>query len=169
MSGSSARWSSARCIAPYPPAESPISALPVRDRIVRKRASTAWNACPSIVPSSQTVEPTADLSSFDMLIIGKGAHPKGDQKRVTPADINADVETSLKEFKFDYESDGAIIFLSCVARSNPELSPEVWPVTYWGQTHRRDMFEYVHANPGMHTWDWRCRRQRNSVTCWAVN
>jgi hypothetical protein len=67
------------------------------------------------------------------------------------------------------ESDGAIIFLSCVARSNPELSPEVWPVTYWGQTHRRDMFEYVHANPGMHTWDWRCRRQRNSVTCWAVN
>jgi hypothetical protein len=67
------------------------------------------------------------------------------------------------------ESDGAIIFLSCVARTNPELSPEVWPVTYWGQTRRADMFDYVHANPGMHTWDWRCRRYRNSVTCWAVN
>jgi hypothetical protein len=67
------------------------------------------------------------------------------------------------------ESDGAIIFLGCVAGGTPELSPEVWPVTFWGQTKRPDMFEYVHLNPGMHTWNWRCRRYRNSLTCWAVN
>ena len=67
------------------------------------------------------------------------------------------------------ESDGGIIFLGCVAGGTPELSPEVWPVTYWGQTRRPDMFEYVHFNPGMHTWNWRCRRYRNSLTCWAVN
>ena len=67
------------------------------------------------------------------------------------------------------ESDGGMIFLGCVAGSNPELSPEVWPVTYWGQTQRPDMYEYVHADPGMHTWNWRCRRHRNSLTCWAVN
>jgi hypothetical protein len=67
------------------------------------------------------------------------------------------------------ESDGAIIFLGCVAGGTPELSPEVWPVTYWGQTQRPDMYEYVHLDPGMHTWNWRCRRYRNSLTCWAVN
>jgi hypothetical protein len=67
------------------------------------------------------------------------------------------------------ESDGGVIFLGCVAGGTPELSPEVWPVTYWGQTRRPDMFEYVHLNPGMHTWNWRCRRYRNSLTCWAVN
>jgi hypothetical protein len=67
------------------------------------------------------------------------------------------------------ESDGAVIFLGCVAGGTPELSPEVWPVTYWGQTQRPDMYEYVHADPGMHTWNWRCRRYRNSLTCWAVN
>jgi len=67
------------------------------------------------------------------------------------------------------ESDGAMIFLGCVDHGLPEFSPEVWPVTYWGQTRRPDMFEYVHADPGMHTWQWRCRRERNSLTCWAVN
>lgn len=67
------------------------------------------------------------------------------------------------------ESDGAIIFLGCVAGGTPELSPEVWPVTYWGQTQRPDMYEYVHTDPGMHTWNWRCRRYSNSLTCWAVN
>jgi hypothetical protein len=67
------------------------------------------------------------------------------------------------------ESDGAMIFLGCVAGGTPELSPEVWPVTYWGQTQRPDMYEYVHTDPGMHTWNWRCRRYRNSLTCWAVN
>ncbi len=67
------------------------------------------------------------------------------------------------------ETDGAMIFLGCVNGAMPEFSPEVWPVTYWGQTRRPDMFEYVHADPGMHTWQWRCRRERNSLTCWAVN
>jgi aryl-alcohol dehydrogenase-like predicted oxidoreductase len=37
-----------------------------------------------------------------VVIIGKGAHPKGEQKRVTPADIDDDVKISLKEFGFDY-------------------------------------------------------------------
>lgn len=67
------------------------------------------------------------------------------------------------------ESDGAVIFLGCVNGGLPEISPEVWPVTYWGLTQRPDMFQYVHENPGMHTWNWRCRRSRNSLTCWAVN
>jgi hypothetical protein len=67
------------------------------------------------------------------------------------------------------ESDGAMIFLGCVERRTPEFSPEVWPVTYWGKTHRVDMYEYVHADPGINTWQWRCRRYRNSLTCWAVN
>ncbi len=67
------------------------------------------------------------------------------------------------------ESDGGIIFLGCVADHTPEIAPEVWPVTYWGQTRRPDMFQYVHADPGINTWNWRCRRNRNSVTCWAVN
>ncbi len=67
------------------------------------------------------------------------------------------------------ESDGAVIFLGCLAGRPPELSPEVWPVTYWGQTHRLDMYEYVHEDPGVHTWNWRCRRSRSWLTCWAVN
>ena len=67
------------------------------------------------------------------------------------------------------ESDGAMIFLGCVAGGTPELSPEVWPVTYWGQTRRLDMYEYVHSDPGIHTWNWRCRRYKTSLTCWAVN
>ncbi|MBZ0290697.1 MAG: aldo/keto reductase, partial [Anaerolineae bacterium] len=37
-----------------------------------------------------------------VVVIGKGAHPKDGRKRVTPADISADIKTSLKEFKFDY-------------------------------------------------------------------
>ena len=67
------------------------------------------------------------------------------------------------------ESDGVVIFLGCVERRTPEISPEVWPVTYWGQTRRADMYEYVHADPGINTWKWHCRRNRNSLTCWAVN
>ena len=67
------------------------------------------------------------------------------------------------------ESDGAVIFLGCVERSTPEISPEVWPVTYWGRTRRVDMYEYVHTDPGINTWKWRCRRNRNSLTCWALN
>jgi hypothetical protein len=67
------------------------------------------------------------------------------------------------------QSDGAVIFLVCVERRSPEISPEVIPVTYWGQTHRSDMYEYVHADPGINTWKWHCRRYRNSLTCWAVN
>ncbi len=67
------------------------------------------------------------------------------------------------------ESDGRVIFLGCVAGARPELSPEVWPVTYWGQTRRVDMYEYVHEDPGVHTWNWRCRRSSGSITCWAVN
>lgn len=67
------------------------------------------------------------------------------------------------------ETDGSMIFLGCVNGGTPEFSPEVWPVTYWGKTRRPDMFEYVHADPGMHTWQWRCRRYRNSLTCLAVN
>jgi hypothetical protein len=67
------------------------------------------------------------------------------------------------------ESDGEMIFLGCVERRVPEISPEVWPVTYWGQTRRVDMYEFVHADPGINTWKWRCRRYRNSITCWAVN
>ena len=67
------------------------------------------------------------------------------------------------------QSDGGMIFLGCVERRTAELSPEVMPVTYWGQTRRVDMYEYVHADPGINTWRWHCRRYRNSLTCWAVN
>lgn len=37
-----------------------------------------------------------------VVIIGKGAHPNEDRKRVTPFDITADLYDSLARFKFDY-------------------------------------------------------------------
>jgi len=37
-----------------------------------------------------------------VVIIGKGAHPMEGRKRVTPADISADLTESLERFQFDY-------------------------------------------------------------------
>ena len=67
------------------------------------------------------------------------------------------------------ESNGSMIFLGCVGRRRAEMSPDVWPVTYWGQVRRKDMFELVHQDPVTYTWRWRCRRRDSSLTCWAVN
>jgi hypothetical protein len=67
------------------------------------------------------------------------------------------------------ESNGSMIFLGCVGRRRAEMSPDVWPVTYWGQVHRKDMFELIHQDPVTYAWKWRCRRHEGSLTCWAVN
>jgi hypothetical protein len=49
------------------------------------------------------------------------------------------------------------------------MAPDVWRVTYWGQTRRRDMYRLIHENPGNQAWRWRCRRSKGSLTCWALN
>jgi hypothetical protein len=67
------------------------------------------------------------------------------------------------------ETNGAMIFLGCVGERRAEMSPDVWRVTYWGQTRRRDMYHLIHDNPADHAWRWRCRRSGSSLTCWAVN
>ena len=67
------------------------------------------------------------------------------------------------------ETNGAMIFLGCVGERRPEMAPDVWRVTYWGQTRRRDMYTLVHENPGNQAWRWRCRRSKGSLTCWALN
>ena len=38
----------------------------------------------------------------DVVIIGKSAHPHGDRKRVTPADIDQDIRESLERLRTDY-------------------------------------------------------------------
>ncbi len=50
-----------------------------------------------------------------IVLIGKGAHPNGDRKRVTPSDINADVHESLARFEMDY------IDLYLLHRDDPEV------------------------------------------------
>jgi hypothetical protein len=67
------------------------------------------------------------------------------------------------------ETNGSMIFLGCVGERRPEMSPEVWPVTYWGQTRREDMYQLIHENPGNYAWRWRCQRHSGSLTCWALN
>jgi hypothetical protein len=62
-----------------------------------------------------------------------------------------------------------MIFLGCVGERRPEMAPDVWRVTYWGQTRRRDMYRLIHENPGNQAWRWRCRRSKGSLTCWALN
>ncbi|MGZ4819716.1 MAG: hypothetical protein ACXVZJ_13890 [Terriglobales bacterium] len=67
------------------------------------------------------------------------------------------------------ETNGSMIFLGCVGERRAEMSPDIWRVTYWGQTRRRDMYRLIHENPGNYAWRWRCRRSQDSLTCWAVN
>ena len=67
------------------------------------------------------------------------------------------------------ETNGSMIFLGCVGERRAEMSPDVWQVTYWGKTSRRDMYRLIHENPGYYAWRWRCRRSKNSLTCGAVN
>jgi len=67
------------------------------------------------------------------------------------------------------ETNGTMIFMGCVGQRRAEMAPSVWPVTYWGQTRREDMYQLIHGNPGNYAWRWRCQRHKDSLTCWAIN
>jgi aryl-alcohol dehydrogenase-like predicted oxidoreductase len=64
-----------------------------------------------------------------VVIVGKGAHPKGDVKRVTPADIAADLDESLRQMGVDE------IDLYLLHRDDPDVP--VGPIVEALDGHRR--------------------------------
>lgn len=73
-----------------------------------------------------------------VVIIGKGAHPNQDRKRVTPFDIAADIHDSLARFKFDY------IDLYMLHRDDPDMP--VGPIVEALNEHMHD--GHIHAFGG---------------------
>jgi hypothetical protein len=41
-------------------------------------------------------------------------------------------------------------------------------VTFWGKTQRPDRFQALHSY-AMEGWHWRCKKNGESLTCYAIN
>jgi hypothetical protein len=66
------------------------------------------------------------------------------------------------------QQDGSIYFLGCVEGFENYTETQSVSVTYWGKTKRPDMFQAI-TQPGSTTWQWRCQKKKDSLTCYAVN
>lgn len=63
--------------------------------------------------------------------------------------------------------DGTIYFLGCVDGAENFLDADMTTVTFWGRTQRPDHFRALHDT--MEGWTWRCKKDGDSLTCYAVN
>ena len=64
--------------------------------------------------------------------------------------------------------DGTIYFLGCVEGYENFTDAHHMPVTFWGRTERPDRFRALHSN-SFEAWEWRCKNNSGSLTCYAVN
>ena len=65
------------------------------------------------------------------------------------------------------DKEGAIMWLVCTKEfDESKPSSHTMPVRYWGQIKRQDVVARVQSSG---SWEWRCQRKSESVTCWAIN
>jgi hypothetical protein len=64
--------------------------------------------------------------------------------------------------------DGTIYFLGCVDSIQNFDEAQMTKVTFWGRTQREDRFQALHSE-AMDGWHWECKKNRSSLTCYAVN
>lgn len=64
--------------------------------------------------------------------------------------------------------DGTIYFLGCVDGAEDFNDVIIMPVIFWGRVERPDRFRALHSQ-AMEGWTWRCKKDDESLTCYAVN
>ena len=63
--------------------------------------------------------------------------------------------------------DGTIYFLGCVDGAENFDDARLTTVTFWGRIERPDRFRALHDS--MEGWAWRCKKNGDSLTCYAMN
>jgi hypothetical protein len=95
-----------------------------------------------------------------------GYWPHSEQTRLySGADWPTDQERKCAALP---REDGTIYFLGCTDSIQNFDEATLTKVTFWGKTQRPDRFQALHSE-SMDGWHWRCKKSRNSISCYAVD